>query len=130
MLPRTTLLFACHFVCRACCSAWLRTPTRHNHIADRRSCILRTSQPVEQRIKEALKKHQYPKGVSGNVLGRKPNYESMKKELSKLGQEVTMNYRDEPIGTRKEQVLLRIWKDAIGGDLKKIQLLAWLGCLD
>ena len=44
-------------------------------------------------------------------------------------EEVT-NYRDEVLGTRKQIVLQRIWKDAQDGDMKKIQLLAWLGCLD
>ena len=29
---------------------------------------------------KALKKHQYPKGVSGNVLGRKPTFESLAKQ--------------------------------------------------
>ena len=32
--------------------------------------------------------------------------------------------------SRKDKVLRRIWNDAIKGDMKKIQLLAWLGCLD
>jgi hypothetical protein len=30
---------------------------------------------------KALKKHQYPKGVSGNVLGRKPTFEVLGKNL-------------------------------------------------
>ena len=79
---------------------------------------------------KALKKNQYPKGISGNVLGRKPSFEGLKKELIELGKEETFNYHDESLGTRKEQVLKRIWTDAISGDMKKIQLLAWLGCLD
>ena len=54
----------------------------------------------------------------------------LKKELIELGKEETFNYHDESLGTRKEQVLKRIWTDAISGDMKKIQLLAWLGCLD
>ena len=79
---------------------------------------------------KALKKHQFPKGVSGNIMGRKPKFESLAKELSKLGEQETLNFRKESDGTRKQQVLRRIWKDAIRGDMKKIQLLAWLGCLD
>ena len=79
---------------------------------------------------KALKKHQYPKGVSGNVLGRKPTFEVLGKHLQKLGEEVTYNYHKESQGSRKEQVLKRIWFDAIRGDWRKIQLLAWLGCLD
>ena len=54
----------------------------------------------------------------------------MKAELSRLGDEITTDYYDKPLGTRRQQVLERIWKDAIGGDMKKIQLLAWLGALD
>ena len=79
---------------------------------------------------KALKKYQFPKGMSGNVLGRKPNYQNLKEELSKLADLEVKNYRDEIIGTNKELVLARIWKDARDGDMKKIQLLAWLGCLD
>ena len=81
----------------------------------------------------ALKKYQYPKGMSGNlgnVLGKRPTFEKLKNELKKLGEEETYNYHKESQGTRKEQVLKRIWKDAMYGDMRKIQLLAWLGCLD
>ena len=79
---------------------------------------------------KALQKHQYPKGVSGNVLGRKPTFERLGNNLKKLAEEETLNYNKESMGTRKNQVLERIWFDAIRGDMKKIQLLAWLGCLD
>ena len=79
---------------------------------------------------KALKKHQYPKGISGNVMGRKPTFESLGKALQKLGEEETFDYNNKSIGSRKERVLKRIWYDAIRGDMKKIQLLAWLGCLD
>ena len=79
---------------------------------------------------KALKKHQYPKGVSGNIVGRKPNFASLGKALNDLAEEQVTNWREEPVGTRREMVLKRIWDDAIKGDMKKIQLLAWLGCLD
>ena len=81
---------------------------------------------------KALKKHQYPKGVSVNIMGRKPTFELLKKNLCELGEQETFNrWKDnESEGTRKSQVLERIWDDAIRGDFKKIQLLAWLGCLD
>ena len=73
---------------------------------------------------KAIKKHQFQKGISGNIFGRKPNYE-------KLGDEETFDYGNESLGTRREQLLKKIWADAIRhGDWKKIQLLAWLGCLD
>lgn len=79
---------------------------------------------------KALKKHQYPKGVSGNIMGRKPKFDALGKNLQKLGEKETFKYNNESMGTRKQQVLERIWFDAIRGDMKKIQLLAWLGCLD
>ena len=79
---------------------------------------------------KALKKNQYPKGTSGNVLGRPFKFENLAKELKKLGDEETFDYNKESQGTRKEQVLKRIWYDAVRGNDKKIQLLAWLGCLD
>ena len=79
---------------------------------------------------KALKKNQYKLGQSGNVLGRRPTFESLGKELKKLANEETFDWNDKSQGTRKEQVFERIWKDAIYGDMKKIQLLAWLGCLD
>ena len=71
----------------------------------------------------------YPRGVSGNLGGSAPKYKKLKEELSRLGDEITTDYYDKPQGTRKQQVMLRIWQDAIKGDMKKIQLLAWLGCL-
>ena len=80
---------------------------------------------------KAIKNHQYPKGFSWNILGRKPNYEQLKQQLIKLGEEETFDYNDKSKGTRKEQVLRRIWDDAIKyGDMRKIQLLAFLRCLD
>ena len=44
--------------------------------------------------------------------------------------EIVTDWRKEELGTRRELVLERIWRDAQDGDMKKIQLLAWLGCLD
>ena len=79
---------------------------------------------------KALKKHQFPKGVSGNVMGRRPTFDSLSTALKELGDEETYDWDNNSIGTRREQVLKRIWNDAIKGDNKKIQLLAWLGCLD
>ena len=85
---------------------------------------------------KALRKHQFAKGVSGNIFGRKPQFESIAEQLNALGSE-TMSRNSTWCGesmpedkTKKELVLRRIWNDAIKGDLKKIQLLAWLGCLD
>ena len=80
---------------------------------------------------KALKKHQYKKGMSGNVMGRKPTFEGLAKALKNLGEEETRDWLDKKdLGTRKSQVHKRIWKEAIDGDIKYVQLLAWLGCLD
>ena len=79
---------------------------------------------------KALKKHQFPKGVSGNQLGRPKNFDGLGKALKKMQDEIVTDWRKEPLGTRRELVLERIWRDAQDGDFKKIQLLAWLRCLD
>lgn len=79
---------------------------------------------------KALKKNQFPKGVSGNVMGRRPTFDSLSTALKELGDEETFDWDNNSKGTRREQVLERIWIDAIKGDIKKIQLLSWLGCLD
>ena len=80
---------------------------------------------------KAIKKHQFQPGISGNVFGRKPNYAKLGEALTKLGDEETFDYNNESKGTRREQLLKKIWNDAIRyGDWKKIQLLAWLGCLE
>ena len=72
----------------------------------------------------------FPKGVSGNVMGRPLKYENLRKVLAELGDEETFDYYDKSQGTRREQVMDTIWKKAIKGDMKFIQLLAWLGVLD
>ena len=79
---------------------------------------------------KALKKHKFPKGVSGNQLGRPKNFDGLGKALKKMQDEIVTDWRDEPRGKRRELVLERIWRDAQDGDFKKIQLLAWLRCLD
>ena len=79
---------------------------------------------------KALKKHQFPKGVSGNPMGKPTSLSELKKSLMRYADKEITNYRDDVLGTNKELVLERIWKDAREGDMKKIQLLAVLGCLD
>ena len=64
-------------------------------------------------------------------MGRRPTFEKLSKQLKELANEETYNWnKTKSKGTRKQQVLERIWEDAMNGDLKKIQLLAWFGCLD
>jgi len=79
---------------------------------------------------KAIKKHQFKVGIGGNPLGRPLNLSALKKSLKKVANEEVTNYRDEVLGTRKEVVIDRIWRDAQNGDWKKIQLLCMLGCLD
>ena len=80
---------------------------------------------------KAIKKHQFKVGKSGNPLGRKPSFDALAKRLKAMGEVEVTDWRGEEIlGTKKELVLNRIWKDAMSGDYKKIKLLCWLGCLD
>ena len=75
----------------------------------------------------------YPRGISGNTMGSVKKFERLAMALDKIGDEVEDDcYPKEHRGmTMRERVLRRIWQDAIRhGDLKKIQLLAHLGCLD
>jgi len=72
----------------------------------------------------------FEKGVSGNPLGRPYKFENLKNILNEYGDEETFNWNNESEGTRREQVWERIWWEAKYGDMKFIQLLAQLGCLD
>ena len=94
---------------------------------------------------KALKEHQFKAGSSGNPTGAKPSYKKLKKILQELGDEQVsvivqpdVNSDDylfdktttKEIGTRKEVVLRKIWTDAQGGDMQKIQLLIYLNIFD
>ena len=79
---------------------------------------------------KALKKYHYPKGVSGNPLGRKPNLEAFGRQCKKLAEVETRDWNKKNLGSLKGQVIKRIWMDAEAGDMKKILLLAQLGCLN
>ena len=72
----------------------------------------------------------FKEDVSGNPSGRPQKFEVLKRVLNEYGNEETLNWNDESQGTRREQVWKRIWKQAIMGDMKHVQLLAQLGCLD
>ena len=72
----------------------------------------------------------FPKGMSGNPMGRPTKFEHLKRALNELGDEETFDYKDNSKGTRRKQVHETIWQRAITGDLKYVQLLAWMGCLD
>jgi hypothetical protein len=69
-------------------------------------------------------------GVSGNPTGRPVKYEALKKQLNKLGDKEVTDFIGKSLGKRRDLVINRIWKEAMNGNMKFIQLLAELGCLD
>ena len=80
----------------------------------------------------------FPKGVSGNPLGRPHKYTKLAESLSKLGSNKVFEEKwngseyetIETDKTWKENVLETVWAKARTGDIKFVQLLAYLGCLD
>ena len=72
----------------------------------------------------------YSKGMSGNTIGRPFKYQLLKEKLQELGNEITNDYYDEPLGTRKEQLLKTIWNKAIKGDIQFTKILIYLGVFD
>ena len=80
----------------------------------------------------------FPKGVSGNPLGRPHKYHKLADALLALADNKVTNQEWDGHGyvtietnvTWREDVLKTIWSHARSGDIKFIQLLAYLGCLD
>ena len=72
----------------------------------------------------------WEKGQSGNPIGRPLKYQKLKEKLQELGNEITNDYYDKPMGTRKEQLLKTIWRYAIRGDIQFVKILLWLGIFD
>ena len=80
----------------------------------------------------------FPKGISGNPLGKPHKYTKLAEALSKLGsKQISIEKwngskyeRIKTDKTNREVVLEMIWSKARAGDIKFIQLLAYIGCLD
>ena len=80
----------------------------------------------------------FPKGTSGNPLGKPHKYTKLAESLSKLGSNKVFEEKwngseyetIETDKTWKENVLETVWAKARMGDIKFVQLLAYLGCLD
>ena len=76
----------------------------------------------------------FEKGISGNPAGRSSKFVQFKKALDRWGsEEIPYDFWDMPpdeATTMKEQVLYKIWDRARHGNLRCMEILAQLGCLD
>ena len=76
----------------------------------------------------------FEKGISGNPAGRASKFVQFKKALDRWGnEEIPYDFWDMPpdeATTMKEQVLYKIWDRARHGNLRCMEILAQLGCLD
>ena len=71
----------------------------------------------------------FPKGMSGNPLGRPHKFVKLAEALKEYSEKhVKLSIYGN--STYREEVLERIWYKAKEGDMQCIQLLAALGCLD
>ena len=72
----------------------------------------------------------WEKGKSPNPIGRPFKYAKIKHELIAIGKEITKDYHGTEQGTRKEQVLKKIWDRASRGDIQFVKILIYLGVFD
>ena len=81
---------------------------------------------------KVLKKNYFPKGVSGNAMGRPMKFEHMGNALNEIGDEYAKAYFNEgkEDKTKRRVVLDKIWDRAMRGEVAFIKMLAFLGCLD
>ena len=71
----------------------------------------------------------FPKGMSGNPLGRPHKFVKLAEALKEYSEKhVKLSIYGN--STYREEALERIWYKAKEGDMQCIQLLATLGCLD
>ena len=80
---------------------------------------------------KALVKNQFPKGVSGNVMGRPMKFDGMTKALNEIGDEIADKwYGKDGNKTKRRVVLDKCWDRAMRGEIAYIKMLAFLGCLE
>ena len=73
----------------------------------------------------------FPKGISGNPLGRRHRFEKLANALNEIGDKEALTWDEKPMGySYREGVLETIWTRANKGEIKYVQMLAWLGCLE
>ena len=80
----------------------------------------------------------FEKGQSGNLLGGGVKYQKLAKALKSKADYVTphIDWREQILDegndsrTNKEKVIDKIWNEAQEGNIKYVELLAKLGCLD
>ena len=76
----------------------------------------------------------FKKGQSGNPGGRPTKYSKLKSALDKWADDETntdfLDFPPSHAKTMKDRVHWRIWDKASKGDIKCIEILAKLGCLD
>ena len=82
---------------------------------------------------KALKKNYFPKGVSGNSMGKPMKWDALAKVLNEIGDEIAPSYfnkNDLKDMTKRRVVLDRCWERAMRGEIAFVKMLAFLGCLD